>query len=87
MPASPFFTSVPFGLNAQEMNAWVYEHKALELWRRLYEPYHLIPFPGGNTLIGRLPVNAPVPAEKDPSPGIRHIPCIQIFETMPDIIP
>ncbi len=49
MPASPFFTTVPFGLNAQEMNAWVYENQAINLWRKLYQPYGVIPFPGGNT--------------------------------------
>jgi TRAP-type mannitol/chloroaromatic compound transport system substrate-binding protein len=49
IPASVFFTSVPFGLNAQEMNAWLHYGGGLELWREVYEPFNLIPFAGGNT--------------------------------------
>jgi TRAP-type mannitol/chloroaromatic compound transport system substrate-binding protein len=47
--AAPFFCAVPFGLNAQEMNGWLYEGGGLELWRELYEPHGLVPFPAGNT--------------------------------------
>jgi TRAP-type mannitol/chloroaromatic compound transport system substrate-binding protein len=49
IPASVFFTSVPFGLNAQEMNSWLHYGGGLELWRELYEPFNLIPFAAGNT--------------------------------------
>ena len=49
VPAGVFFTAVPFGLNAQEMNAWLHYGGGLELWRELYEPFNLIPFAGGNT--------------------------------------
>jgi TRAP-type mannitol/chloroaromatic compound transport system substrate-binding protein len=49
MPASQFFTSVPFGMNAQEMNGWLYYGGGMELWRDLYRPFNLIPFAGGNT--------------------------------------
>ena len=49
IPASVFFTAVPFGLNAQEMNAWLHYGGGLELWRELYEPFNLIPFAAGNT--------------------------------------
>ncbi len=48
-PATAFFTSVPFGLTAQEMNGWLYYGGGLELWRKLYAQYNLIPFPAGNT--------------------------------------
>lgn len=44
-----FFTCVPFGLNAQEMNAWLYHGGGLELWRELYEPYGVVPAAGGNS--------------------------------------
>ena len=37
--AAVFFTSIPFGLNAQEMNAWLHYGGGLELWRELYEPF------------------------------------------------
>ena len=47
--ATGFFTSVPFGLNAQEMNGWLHYGGGLELWRELYEPFNLIPFAGGST--------------------------------------
>ncbi len=48
-PAAPFFCAVPFGLNAQEMNGWLYNGGGLELWRELYAPFGLVPFPAGNT--------------------------------------
>lgn len=47
--AAPFFCAVPFGLNAQEMNGWLYHGGGLELWRELYAPFNLVPFPAGNT--------------------------------------
>ena len=47
--AAAFFTSVPFGLNAQEMNGWLHYGGGLELWRELYEPFNLIPFAAGST--------------------------------------
>ncbi len=47
--AAQFFTSIPFGLNAQEMNGWLYYGGGLELWRELYDPFSLVPFPAGNT--------------------------------------
>lgn len=48
-PASRFFAAVPFGLNAQEMNAWLYHGEGQELWRELYAPHNLVPFAAGNT--------------------------------------
>ncbi|MBL4622761.1 MAG: TRAP transporter substrate-binding protein [Immundisolibacteraceae bacterium] len=47
--AAQFFSSVPFGLTAQEMNGWLYFGGGLELWRELYAPFGIIPFPAGNT--------------------------------------
>jgi TRAP-type mannitol/chloroaromatic compound transport system substrate-binding protein len=49
IPAAVFFTSVPFGMNAQEMNGWLHYGGGLALWRELYAPFNLIPFAGGNT--------------------------------------
>ncbi|MEM8593868.1 MAG: TRAP transporter substrate-binding protein DctP [Pseudomonadota bacterium] len=49
IPASVFFTTIPFGMNAQETNAWLYEGGGLELWREIYAKHNLVPFPGGNT--------------------------------------
>jgi TRAP-type mannitol/chloroaromatic compound transport system substrate-binding protein len=45
----PFFTSVPFGMNAQQMNAWLYGGGGLALWESLYERFNLVPRPAGNT--------------------------------------
>lgn len=48
-PAAQFFAAVPFGMNAMEMNAWLFQGGGLELWRELYEPFGLVPFAAGNT--------------------------------------
>ena len=48
IPASVFFTSVPFGMNANGMRAWL-DHEGLDLWRELYKPHGIIPFAAGNT--------------------------------------
>lgn len=48
-PACAFFAAVPFGLNSQEMNGWLYHGGGLELWRELYAGFGLVPFPAGNT--------------------------------------
>lgn len=47
--AAQFFSSVPFGLTAQEMNAWLYYGGGMELWRELYAPFGLIPTATGNS--------------------------------------
>ena len=49
LPAAQFFTAVPFGMNAQGMNAWLSAGDGLTLWRELYQPHNLVPFPMGNT--------------------------------------
>lgn len=49
VPTSPFFAALPFGMNAQEMNAWLHYGGGMELWREAYEPYGLVPLAGGNS--------------------------------------
>ncbi|MCQ4320971.1 TRAP transporter substrate-binding protein [Stutzerimonas stutzeri] len=49
IPAAQYFTTVPFGMNTQGMNAWLYNGGALKLWEELYEPHGLVPMPMGNT--------------------------------------
>ena len=49
VPIAQFFTAVPFGLTAQEMNGWLLHGGGMELWRKLYARYNLVPIPGGNT--------------------------------------
>ena len=46
---APMFSTVPFGMNAQEMNSWLHYGGGLELWRELYEPFGLRPFACGNS--------------------------------------
>jgi TRAP-type mannitol/chloroaromatic compound transport system substrate-binding protein len=48
-PAAQFFTSVPFGLTAQEMDGWIQYGGGQELWEEVYAPFNLLPLPGGNT--------------------------------------
>ena len=48
-PAAQFFTGVPFGLTADEINAWTNRAGGLELWREVYEPFNIYPIPAGNT--------------------------------------
>ena len=48
-PAASFFTGVPFGLTAQEMNGWLEFGGGKELWQELYAPFNLVPFAAGNT--------------------------------------
>ncbi|MCK5092716.1 MAG: TRAP transporter substrate-binding protein, partial [Gammaproteobacteria bacterium] len=47
--ATQFFSAVPFGLTAQEMNGWLYYGGGMALWRELYEPFGLIPAAAGST--------------------------------------
>jgi len=47
--AAQFFTAIPFGLTNQELNGWLYYGNGMTLYRELYEPFNLVPFPTGNT--------------------------------------
>ena len=48
--AVAFGTSLPFGLNAQQQNAWLYEGGGLQLLQDLYRnKFNVINFPAGNT--------------------------------------
>ncbi len=48
-PAMQFFSTVPFGMTAREMNAWIYHKDGLKLWHELYGRFGLLSFPAGNT--------------------------------------
>ena len=39
IPIAAMFATVPFGMNAQEMNGWLHYGGGLELWRELYAPF------------------------------------------------
>lgn len=47
--AAQFFAAVPFGLTAQETNAWIYYGGGQALWDDLYAEFNLKPFLAGNT--------------------------------------
>ena len=47
--AAQFFCTIPFGMNAHEMNGWLYYGGGMALWREVYEPFDLVPIPAGNT--------------------------------------
>ncbi|SPJ24195.1 TRAP transporter substrate-binding protein [Palleronia abyssalis] len=49
IPAAQYFTTVPFGMNFQGMNAWLYHGGGMELWDELYAPLGLKALPMGNT--------------------------------------
>jgi TRAP-type mannitol/chloroaromatic compound transport system substrate-binding protein len=49
VPAAQYFTAIPFGQNANEINAWVYYGGGLGLWQELYGEFNLVPFPVGQT--------------------------------------
>ncbi len=49
IPIAAIFTSVPFGMTAQETNGWLHYGGGLELWQELYEPHGLVPLASGNT--------------------------------------
>ncbi len=49
VPAAQWFSAVPFGFNAQGINAWFYSGGGLQLWEEVYAPFNVIPRPQGNT--------------------------------------
>ncbi len=49
VPEAQFFGAVPFGMNANEMNAWLYHGGGLALWEEAYKPFGLKPMPAGQS--------------------------------------
>jgi len=47
--ATQFFTAAPFGMTAQETNAWLYHGGGLALWTEHYAGFGLVPAPAGNS--------------------------------------
>jgi TRAP-type mannitol/chloroaromatic compound transport system substrate-binding protein len=47
--AAQYFTAVPFGLNFQGINGWLYDGGGQQLWNEVYAPFGMIAFPCGNT--------------------------------------
>ena len=49
IPNAMYFTTVPFGMIAPEQYAWFYHGGGMELAQKVYQPFGLLSFPGGNT--------------------------------------
>lgn len=47
--AAQYFTAVPFGLNFQGMNGWLYDGGGIDLWNEVYAPFGMVALPCGNT--------------------------------------
>jgi TRAP-type mannitol/chloroaromatic compound transport system substrate-binding protein len=41
--------AIPFGMNARQMTAWMYEGNGMKLLREFYQQYNIVNFPCGNT--------------------------------------
>jgi TRAP-type mannitol/chloroaromatic compound transport system substrate-binding protein len=48
-PAHGFFTTVPFGMDSQQFNAWMYSGNGDALHQELLAPDDMVAFPSGNT--------------------------------------
>jgi TRAP-type mannitol/chloroaromatic compound transport system substrate-binding protein len=49
VPNTLYFTTMPFGMITPEQYAWFYYGDGMELMQKVYEPFGLMSFPGGNT--------------------------------------
>ena len=49
VPTAQFFTSVPFGLSTNEMNAWLSKGDGQKFWDEAYAPFGVKPMVVGNT--------------------------------------
>jgi len=47
--AAQYFCAVPFGLNFQGINGWLYDGGGQELWNEVYAPFGMVAMPCGNT--------------------------------------
>ncbi len=48
-PTFAMGTAIPFGMNARQLNAWMYEGNGMSLFREFYKAYNIVNFPMGNT--------------------------------------
>jgi TRAP-type mannitol/chloroaromatic compound transport system substrate-binding protein len=49
VPAAQLLATVPFGMSAEQINAWFLYGGGMELWREAYAPFNVVPVLGGNT--------------------------------------
>lgn len=48
-PAAQFFAAVPFGMNSQQVTSWLESGGGMDLWKKTYAKFNLVPYLGGNT--------------------------------------
>jgi len=48
-PALNYFTTVPFGLMATELSAWIHFGGGQALWEEVYAPFNVVPFYAGSS--------------------------------------
>lgn len=48
-PALNYFTTVPFGLMAWELSAWIHFGGGQALWEEVYAPFNVVPFYAGSS--------------------------------------
>ena len=49
--AFQFFSTMPFGMTANEMNGWLYKGGGAALWEEAYAPFDVVPLAAGNTMV------------------------------------
>ncbi|GAB3488005.1 TRAP transporter substrate-binding protein [Marinomonas epiphytica] len=49
VPNTLYFTTMPFGMTAPEQYGWFYYGGGMDLMQKVYKPFGLLSFPGGNT--------------------------------------
>lgn len=49
VPNTLYFTTMPFGMITPEQYGWFYYGGGMELMQKVYQPFGLLSFPGGNT--------------------------------------
>lgn len=50
-PTFQFFSTMPFGMTANEMNGWLLKGGGMELWEEAYAPFGIVPLAAGNTMV------------------------------------
>ncbi len=48
-PTFAFDCAIPFGMNARQLTAWMYQGNGMTLMREFYKAYNIVNFPAGNT--------------------------------------
>lgn len=49
VPNTLYFTTMPFGMTTPEQYSWFYHGDGMALMEKVYKPFGLLSFPGGNT--------------------------------------